>query len=315
MAPRTPPAQRAKGRKGGTSNQRSPDAPTGGISNPGKVFWPDEGYTKLDLARFYESVFPNLRPYVQGHLLTLERCPDGLRGECFYQKEKPKGMPAGTPSKAIRHQSGTTHYVVGGSLETQLALVNFACIPVHVMAGTADLPRQPHWICLDLDPQSGEFRDAAQAALRVKEALDALRLVSFAKTSGSRGMHVFVPLRRGPDADDVLAFVRQFCERLAAAHPKELTVEHSILARGERVYLDPFRNAFGQTVVTPFSVRRRSKAPVSTSLEWSEVTPKLDPTNFNLGNFAERLRRADPWADFFRARQSLNAAAKSLAKL
>lgn len=286
-----------------------------GISHPDKVFWPEDGYTKLDLARFYESAFPKLRAYVQDHLLTLERCPDGMEGGCFYQKEKPKSMPAGTPSKAIRHKTGTTHYVVGGSLETQLALVNLGCIAVHAMASSADAPRQPHWMCFDLDPESGKFQDAAQAALWVKEALDGLRLVSFAKTSGSRGMHVFVPIRRGPDASDILAFAREFCERLAAAHPRELTVEHSIEARGGRVYLDPFRNAFGQTVVTPFSVRRRPKAPVSTPLEWSEVTPKLDPTNFNIGNFGERLRRSDPWADFFRARQPISAAAKLLGKL
>lgn len=285
------------------------------ISHPDKVFWPDEGYTKLDLARFYESVFAKLRPYVKDHLLTLERCPDGMRGECFYQKEKPKGMPEDTPSKAIRHKTGTTRYVVGGSLATQLALVNLGCIAVHVMASTADSPRKPEWICFDLDPQSGEFRDAAQAGLRVKEGLDRLGLASFAKTSGSRGMHVFVPLRKGPDANDVLGFARGFCERLAAAHPRELTVEHSIEERGERVYLDPFRNAFGQTVVTPYSVRRRPKAPVSTPLDWSEVTAKLDPTNFNVGNFSARMQQKDPWADFFRSRQSLNAAAESLDKL
>jgi bifunctional non-homologous end joining protein LigD len=224
-------------------------------------------------------------------------------------------MPAGTPSKAIRHKTGITHYVVGGSLETQLALVNFGCIAVHVMASSAHSPRQPHWICFDLDPQSGEFRDAAQAGLRVKEALDRLHLASFAKTSGSRGMHVFVPIRRGPDASDVLGFAREFCDRLAAAYPRELTVEHSIEARGRRVYLDPFRNAFGQTVVTPFSVRRRPKAPVSTPLGWPEVTPQLDPANFNVGNFEERLRRSDPWADFFRARQPISAAAKALGRI
>jgi bifunctional non-homologous end joining protein LigD len=301
----------SRARAGKPSRRSSLD----GLRNPGKVFWPDEGYTKLDLAQFYESVFPKLRPYVKGHLLTLERCPDGMRGECFYQKEKPKGMPAGTPSKAIRHKMGATNYVVGGSLATQLALVNFGCIAVHEMATSADSPRQPRWICFDLDPESGEFRDAAQGALRVREALDKLRLVSFAKTSGSRGMHVFVPIRRGPDANDVLAFARKLCERLAAAYPHELTVEHSVQARGGRVYLDPFRNAFGQTVVTPFSLRRRPKAPVSTPLDWSEVTPKLHPADFNLANFNERLRRADPWADFFRVRQPIGAATKSLDKL
>jgi bifunctional non-homologous end joining protein LigD len=296
------------------SSSQAPREPHG-LTHPDKIFWPEEGYTKLNLAQFYESVFPRLRPYVKGHLLTLERCPDGMRGECFYQKEKPKGMPASTPSKAIRHKQGVTNYVVGGTLATQLALVNFGCIAVHVMAGTAASPRQPQWICFDLDPASGQFADAAQAGLRVKEALDELRMTSFAKSSGSRGLHVFVPIRKGPDADDVLAFARAFCARLAAAYPKELTVEHSIEARGERVYLDAFRNGFAQTVVTPFSVRRKPKAPVSTPLDWSEVTPQLDPSNFNIGNFSARLKRPDPWADFFEERQSMSAAAKLLRKL
>jgi bifunctional non-homologous end joining protein LigD len=301
-----PPARASK-------SQNADSAP--GLRHPDKLFWPDEGYTKLDLARLYQSVFERLRPYVQGHLLTLERCPDGMQGDCFYQKEKPQGMPAGTPTKAIRHKTGTTHYVVGGSLETQLALVNLGCIAVHAMASTAASPRQPEWMCFDIDPDSGKFSDAAQAGLYVKEALDALQLTSFAKTSGSRGMHVFVPLRKGFDASDVLMFSRRCCERVAAAHPHELTVEHSIEARRGRVYLDPFRNAFGQTVVMPFSVRRRPKAPVSTPLAWSEVSPKLNPAEFNLGNFTERLRKSDPWADFFRARQSIRSAANSVSKL
>jgi bifunctional non-homologous end joining protein LigD len=286
-----------------------------GLTHPDKIFWPEEGYTKLHLAQFYESVFTRLQPYVKGHLLTLERCPDGMQGECFYQKEAPKGLPAGTPTKGIRHKNGVTHYVVGGALATQVALVNFGCIAVHVMASTAGAPRQPQWVCFDLDPASGEFGDAARAGLHVKEALDELHLSSYAKTSGSRGLHVFVPIRKGPDADDVLAFARAFCARLAAAYPRELTVEHSIKARGERVYLDSFRNGFAQTVVTPFSVRRRPKAPVSTPLAWAEVTTQLNPSDFNLGNFGERMKRPDPWADFFEDEQSLSAAAKSLSRL
>ena len=227
-------------------------------------------------------------------------------------------MPPGTPTKRIAHESEGgkfTNYVVGGSLITQLALANLGCIAVHVMASRASAPRQPDWICIDIDPESGKFGDAAPAGLRVKEALDALKLVSYAKTSGSRGMHVFVPIRTGPDADEVLVFAESFVARVAAAHPNELTVEHSIAARGDRVYLDPFRNGFGQTVVAPYSVRRREKAPVSTPLEWSEVKPALIPSDFNMGNFAKRLKRADPWSDFFKNRQSLTEAARLLSKL
>jgi len=285
------------------------------LSNPDKVFWPEEGYTKFDLARFYAVVFPRLKPYVKDRLLSLERCPDGIRGECFVQKEKPPGMPADTPTKAVKHRKGTTNYVVGGQLETQLALVNLGCIAVHVWGSRAADPRKPDWICFDLDPDSGAFADAARAGLKVKEALDALGLASFAKTSGKKGMHVFVPIRVGPDTDDVLGFAQSLGARLAAAYPKELTVEGRIAARKGRVYLDPFRNGFAQTVVSPLCVRHAPGAPVSTPLDWKEVRPALKPGDFNLGNFAARLEKPDPWADFFESRQDLRPAIKALKSL
>ncbi len=289
--------------------------PIAGITHPEKVFWPEEGYTKLDLAKFYEMVFSKLEPYVKDHLLTMERCPDGMLGQCFYQKQMPSGMPAGTKGKEIEHSKGITNYVVGGTLATQLALVNLGCIAVHAMAGRAASPRKPDWICFDLDPQSGKFADAARAGLHVKEALDKVELESFAKTSGSRGLHIFVPLKAGIDVSDVLSFAEEFVKRVAAAVPSELTVEHSIAARGNRVYLDPFRNGFGQTVVTPYSVRRREKAPVSTPLTWAEVKPTLDPATFNIGNFEKRLAKRDPWAEFFKHRQPLKKAIDRLSRL
>lgn len=287
------------------------------LSNPDKVFWPEEGYTKLQLAQYYQTIFPTLAPYLKDRLLSLERCPDGMRGECFYQKERPQGMPPATPTQRIAHAKGGkfTNYVVGGSLATQIALVNLGCIAVHVMATRAGSPRQPDWVCVDIDPESGEFADAARAGLLVKEALDALQLVSFAKTSGSRGMHVLVPIRRGPDADEVLSFARSLVARVAAAYPDKLTVEHSVAARRGRVYLDPFRNGFAQSVVAPYSVRRREHAPISTPLDWSEVRPELVPSRFNIGNFKKRFARSDPWEDFFRSRQSIKSATRLLSRL
>ena len=288
------------------------------VSHPDKVYWPEEGYTKLNLIEFYQAIFPRLQPWVDDRILTLERCPDGMEGQCFFQKEKPQGMPPGTPTKRIRHVGGSseyTNYVVGGSLATQLALANLGCIAVHVTGSRAASPRKPDWICFDLDPQSGKFADAAKAAQYVKEALEAVNLAPFAKTSGSRGLHVFVPIRTGPDADQVLEFAQSFVSRVAAAHPKELTVEHSIAARGQRVYLDPFRNGFGQTVVAPYSVRRRAHAPVSLPLQWREVTPSLDPAKFNIGNYADWSKRADPWKDFFRQPQDFAKAVRLAGKL
>jgi bifunctional non-homologous end joining protein LigD len=285
------------------------------ISNPEKVFWPEERYTKLDLANFYRGVFSMLQPYVKDRILTLERCPDGLKGECFYQKEKPASMPPGTPTKRIENSTGkrkATNYVVGGALETQLALVNLGCIPVHVTGSRAKTFPKPDWVCFDLDPSSGKFSDAAEAGSLLKQALDGLSLKSFPKTSGSRGLHVFVPIRLGPVADEVLKFAEEVVSRLAAAHPKLVTTERSIAERAHRVYLDPFRNGSVQTVVTPYSVRRKPHAPVSTPLDWSEVKPSLNPADFNLSNFQRRLTQKDPWADFFSSRQSLQAAMSRL---
>jgi bifunctional non-homologous end joining protein LigD len=288
------------------------------ISNPDKVFWPEEGYTKGDLAAFYAGVFPWLQPYVKDRILTMERCPDGMQGQCFYQKEMAKGMPAGTPTKRIETSSGArpfTNYVVGGSLETQMALVSLGCIPIHVTGSQAKTFPKPDWVCFDLDPMTGSFQDAARASKYVKEALDELNLVSFPKTSGSRGLHIFVPIKVAPTADEVLRFAEKLCALVAKTNPKELTTEHSIAARRDRVYLDPFRNGSVQTVVTPYSVRRKPHAPVSTPLEWPEVASLKDPAKFNIKSLANRLKKKDSWADFFERRQSLKTAMSRLDRL
>jgi bifunctional non-homologous end joining protein LigD len=227
-------------------------------------------------------------------------------------------MPAGTPTKRIEHSNGNrkfTNYVVGGSLATQLALANLGAIAVHIMGTRAAAPRKPDWVCFDLDPQSGKFSDAVRAAFQIKEFLDALKLTSYVKTSGSRGVHVFVPIRVGPDSVEVLTFAEAFAANVAAAHPQELTVEHSIAARRDRVYIDPFRNGFGQTVVAPYSVRRKRSAPISTPLDWSELKPTLDPSSFNLSNFGKRLKGKDPWSKFFDSRPSLKGALRSVKTL
>jgi bifunctional non-homologous end joining protein LigD len=227
-------------------------------------------------------------------------------------------MPPGTPSKRIvRHDAsrGATNYVVGGALATQLALANLGCIPVHVCGSRAKTFPKPDWVCFDIDPSSGKFKDAAEAALLMKPVLDALDLASFIKTSGSRGLHILLPIRLGPTADQVLKFAQLLVGKLAASYPDQLTVEHSIAARGDRVYLDVLRNGSVQTVVSPYSVRRKAHAPISTPLAWSEVKTSLNPASFNLGNFRARMKKKDPWADFFEKRQTLKAAAARLQRI
>ena len=165
------------------------------IRHPGKIWWPDEGITKLDVVRFYAGVAPRLRPWLMERPLVAERCPDGLRGECFFQKNFPKGLPADVPTTAITGASTgrTVHYVVGGSTKTLLALVNLGCIAIHVMNTRRRALQRPDWLAFDLDPGSGAFADAARAGRLLREILDDLRLRSYPKTSGGAGSTSWCP--------------------------------------------------------------------------------------------------------------------------
>jgi bifunctional non-homologous end joining protein LigD len=277
------------------------------ISNPGKLWWPREKITKLDIAMFYDDISGAILPWLKDRPLTAERCPDGMNGPCFFQKNFEQGLPAGVPTAGIPADSARKmiHYVLGGSRRAMLAMVNLGCIAVHVMNCRKDALVRPDWLAFDLDPGSGEFSDAAKAGKVLSGILDGLGLRSFPKTSGSRGLHVFVPLRRGPTQEDVRAFAAAVGRLMAQKAPDLVTVEMSKVKRRGRVFADALRNAFGQTIVSPYSVRRRPLAPVSTPLDWSEVRPKLDPSVFNVRTFERRLAEADPWADFWKRRQSL----------
>ncbi|MGH9443139.1 MAG: non-homologous end-joining DNA ligase [Thermoanaerobaculia bacterium] len=277
------------------------------LTNPGKIWWPREKISKLDVAKFYGEISGAILPWLKGRPLTAERCPDGMSGPCFYQKNFEGGLPAGVPTVPIPSDSARRmiHYIVGGSRKTLVAMVNLGCIAVHVMNCRKDALARPDWVAFDLDPGSGKFSDAAKAGKLLRAMLDSLGLASYPKTSGSRGLHVFVPLRRGPTQEDVRAFAASVGAALAQKAPNLVTVEMSKAKRRGRVFADALRNAFGQTIVSPYSVRRRPLAPVSTPLDWSEVDPKLDPAVFNLRNFERRLARKDPWADFWKKRQGL----------
>ena len=276
------------------------------ITNPSKPFWPDEGLTKLDLAKFYARIASQILPWLKGRPVAMERCPDGTRGTCFYQKQAPANLPDSVPTMSI--SAPTAHrdvdYIVGGSRKTLLTLVNYGCIAMHVMNGRTDHLDRPDWLAFDLDPSDG-FPSAARAALLLRDRLEDHGLESFVKTSGGRGIHVFVPLRRGAAQDQVRAYAVAIARELAAAHPKVVTVEARKARRRAPVYLDIMRNASGQTIAPPFSVRWRPLAPVSMPLSWDEVSPRLNPGIFNIRTAERRMSRKSPWARFFGHRQTL----------
>jgi bifunctional non-homologous end joining protein LigD len=232
-----------------------------------------------------------------------------MRGSCFFQKNFARGLPPNVPTAALaaRSTGKTVRYVIGGAKTTLLALVNLGCIAMHVMNCRTRALDRPDWLAFDLDPGSGEFTDAAQAGRLLHSVLGDLKLRSYPKTSCGRGLHVLVPLRPGPTQDQVRAFASRVGRELAERAPRLVTVEMLKAKRRGRVFADALRNAFGQTIVAPYSVRRRPAAPVSTPLDWDEVDPRLDPARYNLRTIERRLASRDPWAGFWKHRQALPA--------
>ncbi|MFN2520362.1 MAG: non-homologous end-joining DNA ligase [Candidatus Limnocylindria bacterium] len=279
------------------------------VTHPDKIWWPEEGITKVDIARYYDGMAERIAPWLRERPMTAERCPLGMRGPCYYQKNFAKGLPDGVPTFAIRAESTKkdVHYVVGGSKRALIALVQLGCITMHVMNSRVSSLHEADWLAFDLDPSSGSFSDAAKAGIVLREILDELRLRSFPKTSGSRGLHVLVPLRAGYGQDAARDLAVSVGRELAERAPTLVTMAHGKAAREGRVYADPFRNGFAQTIATPYSVRRKPHAPVSAPLDWDEVRTDLDPASINVRTIEKRLGGTDPWAGFARARQRLPA--------
>jgi bifunctional non-homologous end joining protein LigD len=271
---------------------KSSDVRLGGaiITNPAKAFWPDEGLTKLDLAQFYARIASHILPWMKSRAVTMERCPDGLRASCFYQKRAPHNLPEAVPVVTIPAPSAGSdvNYVVGGTRKTLLMLVNLGCIAMHVMNCRVDEVDKPDWIAFDLDPSDG-FSSAARVALLLRAKLEDHGLEPYVKTSGGRGLHIFVPLRRGAAQEEVRAYASAIAGEMAREHPRLVIM----------------RNAPGQTIVPPFSVRWRPRAPVSMPLDWDEVSPRLDPVLFNIKTAERRMRAKAPWSTFFGHRQTL----------
>jgi bifunctional non-homologous end joining protein LigD len=276
------------------------------ITHPGKLFWPEDGLTKGELAQFYRRTAPFVLPWLRDRALTLERCPDGRHRACFFQKQAPAGLPPEIPTRRLPAPSARRDidYIVGGSLRTLLAAVNLGSVALHVMNARVDAVDLPDWMAFDIDPARG-MADAVQVALLLRERLEDHGVEAFVKTSGGRGLHVLVPLRRGATQELVRRYAQGIARELAEANPKLITVESRKARRRAPVYLDVMRNARAQTIVPPYSVRWRPHAPLSMPLEWKELTARLNPLAFTVRSAERRLAGHAPWDDFFRKRQTL----------
>lgn len=268
-----------------------------GIGHPDKILFPGDGITKADLARYYRAAARRMLPHLRGRPLMLERHPDGTRGPAFMQKEVPDHFPDWVHRAELPKQGGTVTYAVCDDTATLLYLADQACITPHRFLSRADRPDHPDRLVFDLDPPGDDFPLVRDAAHGLHDLLDELELPSQVMTTGSRGLHVIVPLDRRAPFDDVRSFARDVAEVLAARHADRFTTEPRKKARRGRLYLDVQRNAYAQTAVAPYAVRALPGAPVAVPLAWAELDdPGLSARRWTLGTIARRLEE-NPWHD------------------
>jgi bifunctional non-homologous end joining protein LigD len=288
------------------------------LSNLDKPFWPDEGITKGDLIAYYRDVATVLVPHLRGRPFTMKRFPDGWQGKNFFQKQSPSHMPswirrAPFPASTREGEKKIIDYALVDDELALLWMANMGCIDLHTWASRADRPDKPDWVMFDLDPSEGAgFEEVLEVARLVKQALDLLELESFPKTSGSRGVHVLVPIARRHSFATVREFAGIVAGALARAHPGLVTTEW---AREKRrgVLVDANQNGPGRTNASVYSVRPRAGAPVSTPLRWEEVVSGLDHSAFTMDAVLDRVARdGDPFAGVLGGKQSLSQALRAL---
>ncbi len=290
------------------------------LSNLDKPFWPEEGITKGDLLSYYQRVAPVLIPHLKGRPFTMKRYPDGWQGKFFFQKDAPKGTPEWIPTASIvvttRDKPRQRRRIDAPLVNDELALlwmVNMGCIDLNAWYSRIDKPERPDWVLFDLDPSPDVgFPETIEVALLVKQALDALELESFVKTSGSEGIHILVPIARRHTYSDTREFSAIIANALARTHRGLVTTEWS-KAKRRGVLIDSNQNGEGKTIASVYSVRPKPGAPVSTPLRWNEVKADLDPAAFTMEAVLARVEKhGDLFAGVLHGKQSLARALKAL---
>jgi bifunctional non-homologous end joining protein LigD len=293
------------------------------LSSLDKIYFPAISATKGELMRYYARVAPLILPLLADRPLVLKRSPEGVEGETFFQQKPPAGIPAivrveSIPAPVMDGERGKPERrVVGGDLATLLYAVQLGCISMDPWFSRVGNMEHADYAILDLDPgPEAGFAGVVHAARLVHEQLEQLGLRSALKTSGSRGLHIALPLPRGTSYESALRLAESIATRVAAAHPEETTIERSLAERPPAaVYLDYLQNARGKSVACAYCARARKGATVSTPLHWSELGNALDPGSFTIRSVPERLEElGDIWGDAMRRANTRKALASTLSK-
>jgi bifunctional non-homologous end joining protein LigD len=270
------------------------------LTNLRKPFWPELGITKGDLIQYYGDVSAVLLPHIRDRAMVMKRYPHGAAGEFFFMKRAPDPRPAWIRTCAIDHGSkGVIDFPVIDDVPSLLWVINLGCIDLNQWYATCDDPDRPDYLHFDLDPgQGATFAQVREAALIVRDALETLRMKPLVKTSGSKGLHVYVPIVRGPDQKQVWTFAKALAVALASRHPGLMTSEYRVANRPKgRVLVDYNQNAWGRTLASAYSPRPRPLATVSAPITWDELDAGARIEDFDLRNMPTRIAAVgDLWA-------------------
>jgi len=264
------------------------------LTNLDKLFWPKRGATKRDLIQYYLDVAPVLLPHLKDRAMVMKRYPNGAAGDFFFMKRAPSPRPSWIEICSIEHSSGNViNFPMIQDLASLMWVINLGCIDLNQWYARCDDVDRPDYLHFDLDPVPGaSFEKVIEAALFLKVALDSLKIPSYPKTTGSKGIHIYVPIEYGPTQKQVWTFAKHFAHAVAGQAPKLLTAIYQVSKRPKgRVLVDYNQNAWGRTLASVYSVRPKDRPTVSTPLKWSELDRGVALDDFRIDNVPARVRR------------------------
>ena len=280
-----------------------------------KVYWPDEGYTKFDLLKYYYSISKTILPYLKNRPLILKRYPNGIKGQMFYQHNLENAPEFVERFSRTDSDGKLITYAIANNLAALLYIVNLGTIAQNPWFSTTDSISKPDYFALDLDPgDNATFAQVKKIALEVKKVLDEVGLKGYPKTSGSSGIHIYVPIKPEMTYHDLVPFAKKLATIVADRNPTDATVRRMTHDRkSTQVYVDYLQNIEGKSLASAYSVREKPGATVSAPIEWKEITAKLKLEQFTLKNMAARVKRkGDMFSDVLKKRQSLKVAMKKV---
>jgi bifunctional non-homologous end joining protein LigD len=275
------------------------------LTHPDRTYWPDVKVTKQQLADYYTSVWDHIAPHLVKRPLALLRCPEGISGECFFQKHAAAGLTSERVRRIKDAEGEELLYIE--DLEGLLTLVQAGVLEIHVWGSTVDDIEHCNRIVFDLDPGDGvPWAAVNKAARELRERLAELKLTSFVKTTGGKGLHVMLPTN-GTPWEEAKDFAHAMVLAMEADSPDKYVSKMTKSIRGGKIFLDYLRNGRGATAVVAYSTRARAGAPVSAPVTWDDLGPKLAPNKFTVLNIGKRIAalKRDPWADVAKVKQRL----------